>query len=150
MEAKTPQRTIPASDRYASGGPGEDLVAPNLVRAFLTTANGRAGDIAIRDPARSVELTWTELRDHAGRIAGGLAKLGVGVGDTVALMLNNRWELIPLDLGAVALGAVPFSIYQTSSAEQIAYLVPRAGSTRATSASSTATATCGSSIARRS
>jgi len=127
MEAKTPQRTIPASDRYASGGPGEDLVAPNLVRAFLTTANGRAGDIAIRDPARSVELTWTELRDHAGRIAGGLAKLGVGVGDTVALMLNNRWELIPIDLGAVALGAVPFSIYQTSSAEQIAYLVGDSG-----------------------
>ena len=33
------------------------------------------------------------------RIAGGLAKLGVEKGDTVALMLNNRPEFIPCDLG---------------------------------------------------
>ena len=34
-------------------------------------------------------------------------------------MLNNRWEFIPCDLAAVSLGAVPFSIYQTSAPEQI-------------------------------
>ena len=61
------------------------------------------------------------------RIAGGLAKLGVKKGDTVALMLNNRPEFIPCDLAAVSLGAVPFSIYQTSSPEQIQYVVDRRG-----------------------
>jgi len=127
MEAKTPERAVPAGDRYASGGPGVDLVAPNLVRAFMRTADRLADDVAIRDPARGVELTWAEVRAHAGRIAGGLAKLGVGKGDTVALMLNNRWEMIPSDLAAVSLGAVPFSIYQTSSPEQIAYLVGDSG-----------------------
>jgi long-subunit acyl-CoA synthetase (AMP-forming) len=43
-------------------------------------------------------------------------------------MLNNRHEFIACDLAAVALGAVPFSIYQTSSPEQIQYLVADAGS----------------------
>ena len=38
-------------------------------------------------------------------------------------MLSNRPEFIACDLAAVALGAVPFSIYQTSSPEQIAYVV---------------------------
>ena len=42
-------------------------------------------------------------------------------------MLNNRPEFIPCDLGGVALGGVPFSIYQTSSPEQIAYVVGDAG-----------------------
>jgi long-subunit acyl-CoA synthetase (AMP-forming) len=48
-------------------------------------------------------------------------------GDTVALMLNNRPEFIPCDLGAVALGGVPFSVYQTSSPEQIEYVCENAG-----------------------
>ena len=42
-------------------------------------------------------------------------------------MLNNRPEFIPIDLAAVSLGAVPFSIYQTSSPEQIQYVVSDAG-----------------------
>ena len=43
------------------------------------------------------------------------------------MMLNNRPEFIPIDLAAVSLGAVPFSIYQTSSPEQIQYVVSDAG-----------------------
>ncbi len=65
----------------------------------------------------------------AYRVAGGLASLGIGKGDTVAIMLNNRWEFIPIDLGAAYLGAVPFSIYQTSSPEQIQYVCEDADAT---------------------
>ncbi len=43
----------------------------------------------------------------AYRVAGGLKSLGIGKGDTVAIMLNNRWEFIPIDLGAAYLGGVP-------------------------------------------
>ncbi len=42
-------------------------------------------------------------------------------------MLNNRLEFFPIDLGVVTLGGVPFSIYQTASPEQIAYVVGDAG-----------------------
>ena len=42
-------------------------------------------------------------------------------------MLNNRMEFFPIDLGVVTLGGVPFSIYQTASPEQIAYVVGDAG-----------------------
>jgi len=38
-----------------------------------------------------------------------------------------RLEFFPIDLGAVTLGAIPFSIYQTASPEQIAYVVGDAG-----------------------
>jgi long-chain acyl-CoA synthetase len=112
------------AERYVSGGPARDLYAQNLALAFARTVERIPDDPAIiwgeGDDERRV--TWAEVAARAARIAGGLASLGVCKGDTVAIMLNNRPEFIPIDLGAVSLGAVPFSIYQTSSPEQIQYV----------------------------
>jgi long-chain acyl-CoA synthetase len=118
---------VTTAERYASGGPMPELAAANLFKAFEATADRLGDDPAICDDARNKELSWNEVRAVAGRLAGGLSRLGLSKGDTIALMLNNRWEFIPTDLAAVALGGVPFSIYQTSSPEQIAYVVSDAG-----------------------
>jgi long-subunit acyl-CoA synthetase (AMP-forming) len=99
-----------------------------VVEAFYETVDRLGSEMAIKDEERDVELSWNELRDTVHRIAGGLAQLGLEKGDTVAIMLNNRWEFIPCDLAAVSLGAVPFSIYQTSAPEQIEYLLTDAKS----------------------
>src|SRR5262245_4763507 len=114
---------VTTSERYASGGSAPELPAQNLVQAFYAQVERLTDDLAIRDEARDKELTWNELRDTVHRIAGGLANLGVKKGDTVAIMLGNRWEFIPTDLAAVSLGATPFSIYQTYAPEQIQYLL---------------------------
>jgi long-chain acyl-CoA synthetase len=118
---------VTTAERYASGGEGKELLAQNLALAFAKTAERLPDEVAIKDPARERELSWSELRDLVATLAGGLASIGVAKGDTVAMMLNNRWEFIPIDLAAVSLGAVPFSIYQTLSPEQIAYVVGDAG-----------------------
>jgi long-chain acyl-CoA synthetase len=118
---------VTTAERYASGGEARELYAPNLALAFRMTVERLGDDVAIIDSERDAELTWNDVAERAGRIAGGLAKLGLGKGDTIALMMNNRWEFIPIDLGAVHLGAVPFSIYQTSSPEQIEYVCSDAG-----------------------
>ena len=111
---------VTTSEGYASGGPGAEMVAPNLALAFQATAD-RLGD-ATATVSGDSKTSWNQLRAQARAAAGGLASLGVGKGDTVAIMLNNREEFMGLDLGAVTLGAVPFSIYQTSSPEQITYV----------------------------
>jgi long-subunit acyl-CoA synthetase (AMP-forming) len=114
-----------AAERYTSGGAGAEPDVTSFPAAFLRTA-ARLGDgDAVVDGDR--KLSWNELRAQARAVAGGLAGLGVGKGDAVALMLSNRLEFFPIDLGAVTLGAVPFSIYQTASPEQIAYVVGDAG-----------------------
>jgi long-subunit acyl-CoA synthetase (AMP-forming) len=117
---------VTTAERSASGGPGRDLYAQNLAKAFHQTVDRIGDDNAIVSPD-GTEITWNELRDRVARIAGGLAKLGVGKGDTVAMMMNNRAEFFACDLAIVSLGGVPFSIYQTSSPEQIQYIVSDAG-----------------------
>jgi long-chain acyl-CoA synthetase len=118
-----------AGTREASGGPPKEMHHPNLPLAFEAQVERIPDDDAIIDPTREKTLTFSETREMAHRVAGGLASLGIGKGDTVAIMLNNRWEFIPIDLGAAYLGAVPFSIYQTSSPEQIQYVCSDAEAT---------------------
>jgi long-subunit acyl-CoA synthetase (AMP-forming) len=97
-----------------------------LCEAFQITAADNAGRVALRTPGAEIELTFAEVAARVRNIATGLHKLGVRRGDTVALMLLNRPELNLCDCAAMHLGATPFSIYNTSSPEQIAYLFSNA------------------------
>ncbi len=72
------------------------------------------------------ELTWGEYADQACRVAAGLAGLGVGKGDRVALMIRNVVEFHIADIAAVLLGATPFSIYNSSAPDQIEYVASHA------------------------
>jgi long-chain acyl-CoA synthetase len=99
-----------------------------LCAAFQATVAERPQEIALRTPDDAVRLTWAEAADEVQRLAGGLAGLGVGAGDTVALLLRNRPEFNLVDTAAIHLGAVPWSIYATSSAEQIRFVLAGAES----------------------
>jgi long-chain acyl-CoA synthetase len=118
---------ITTAERYASGGPGGKLPARNLIEVLDATVERVGDDVAIRTADDSVTLTWNDVRVRSRAIAGGFASLGVPKGDTVALLLSNRPEFIPVDLAAVSLGAVPFSIYPTLTPDQIQYVISDAG-----------------------
>ncbi len=102
--------------------------APTLTEALRRTAANHPEIVAVRTPDDSVSLTWSELLQRVDAVAGGLAKLGVGHGDTVAIMLGNRPEFHIVDLAAAMLGATPFSIYATYPAEEVRYLCSDAAS----------------------
>jgi long-chain acyl-CoA synthetase len=102
---------------------GRAVDAPTLTEALRRTAANHPDIVAVRWPDDSVSLTWAELLERVDAVAGGLAKLGVKRGDTVAIMLANRPEFHIVDLAAVTIGATPFSIYTTYPAEEIEYLV---------------------------
>jgi long-chain acyl-CoA synthetase len=99
------------------------VTARTVAEAFRLTAAKRADEVAIRTKNDAFTITWGELRERVDALAGGLSKLGVQRGETVALMLSNRPEFHLCDLAAMMLGATPFSIYNTYSAEQISYLL---------------------------
>ncbi|HEY1834222.1 MAG TPA: long-chain fatty acid--CoA ligase [Solirubrobacteraceae bacterium] len=97
--------------------------APSIAAAFRITAAARLDEVAIRTKEDAFTITWGELRDRVDALAGGLHKLGLRRGDTLALMIGNRPEFHLCDLAGMMIGAAPFSIYSTYTAEQIAYLL---------------------------
>jgi long-subunit acyl-CoA synthetase (AMP-forming) len=102
---------------------GRAVDAPTLTEALRRTASNNPDIVAVRWPDDSISLTWAQLLDRVDAVAGGLARLGVKRGDTVAIMLGNRPEFHIVDLAAVTIGATPFSIYTTYPAEEIEFLI---------------------------
>jgi long-chain acyl-CoA synthetase len=102
---------------------GRAVDASTLAEALRRTAATHPDVVAVRTPDEGTSLSWAQLLERVDAVAGGLAKLGVQRGETVALMLSNRPEFHLCDLAAVTLGATPFSIYLTYPPEQIAYLL---------------------------
>jgi long-chain acyl-CoA synthetase len=103
------------------------LSAATLCEAFQITAGARPGAVALRTPGDGISITWAEYARRVRRIAGGLAALGVRRGDTVALMLANRPEFNVADTGVMHVGATAFSVYNTSTPEQVEFLFANAG-----------------------
>jgi long-chain acyl-CoA synthetase len=106
---------------------GKAVDAPTLTEALRRTAANHPENVAVRTPDDAVSLTWTQLLGRVEALAGGMAKLGVRRGDTVAIMLANRPEFHIADHAVVALGATPFSIYTTYPAGEIRYLIEDSG-----------------------
>jgi long-chain acyl-CoA synthetase len=98
-----------------------------FAQAVRATASQHPEIVAVRTPDDAVALTWADLLRRVDALAGGLAGLGVGHRDSVALMLGNRPEFHIADLAAVTLGATPFSIYVTYPAPEIEFLIRDSG-----------------------
>jgi long-chain acyl-CoA synthetase len=103
--------------------------APNLIeplwRHAATTPDRPL--LAFRDGDRFVPVTAREVADRVRGMAAGLIALGVQPGDRVALMCHTRREWLELDHGIQAAGAVTVPIYETSSAEQLQWIVADSG-----------------------
>ncbi|MBW8059388.1 MAG: AMP-binding protein [Solirubrobacterales bacterium] len=104
------------------------LETATLCEAFQTTAAEYAERPALRLKDTDFECSWAEFAATVRRRAAAFAALGVGRGDTVGFMLVNRPALHLCDAAAMHVGATCFSIYNTSSVEQIEYVVGDAAS----------------------
>jgi long-chain acyl-CoA synthetase len=67
------------------------------------------------------ERTWRQYAALVGRVADGLAQLGLARGERVAIIGDACEEWVLADLGAQALGAVTYGIYPTASAAETEY-----------------------------
>src|SRR4051812_36542987 len=84
------------------------LQEETLCGAFQVTAADHPDRVAIRTRGDEFSLTWGEYAKRTEKIAGGLAALGLGRGDTIGLMLTNRPEFHLVDTAAMHLGATPY------------------------------------------
>ena len=109
----------------------DQMVAGTTVaREFVDTVAKYGGETAIRwmQPDGSLgAMTFAELGEKAARAAAGFRSLGIEPGDRVVLMMRNIPEFHWLDLGVLLCGATPVSIYNSSSPDQVEYLVGHCG-----------------------
>ncbi|HXH56217.1 AMP-dependent synthetase/ligase [Iamia sp.] len=106
------------------------IVEGQTVTSLFAETVARIGDhTALRWKVGEDWRQWTfsELADLACRAATGLTAAGVGRGDRVVLMLRNTPEFHVLDLAAMLVGATAISIYNSSSPDQVEYLVGHSG-----------------------
>ena len=73
-------------------------------------------------------LSTSEFFGRTAGLAGGLEKLGVGRGDRVMLLTDNRPEWHMVDLATVDLGAADVPVYGTLTPAQISYQIKDSGS----------------------
>jgi long-subunit acyl-CoA synthetase (AMP-forming) len=99
-----------------------------LGEAFAATASEHLDAPALQSADGATSWTWREYSEGAAAAAAGLAGLGVGRGDTVALWMTNRPEFHVADTAALMLGAAPFSVYSTFTPEQAEHVIGDAGS----------------------
>ena len=69
------------------------------------------------------DVTAAQFRDEVRRVAKGLAAAGIGPGDRVGLLSRTRYEWTLIDYAIWAAGAVTVPLYETSSAEQIRWIL---------------------------
>jgi long-chain acyl-CoA synthetase len=107
--------------------PPPALESATMCEALMTTAAQRPDQVALRSPDDSVSLTYAQLTRRLAATASLLHDLGMRRGDALGLMMLNRPEFHVVDAAAMLLGATPFSLYNTSPAEQIAFVMGDAG-----------------------
>jgi long-chain acyl-CoA synthetase len=91
----------------------------SLSAAFVHRAATTPDRTALRAFERDQDLTFAAWLARSRALAGGLESLGVRRGDRVAMLLTTCVDFYVCDLGALLLGAVPFSLYATSPTVQL-------------------------------
>ncbi|MEV4759148.1 AMP-dependent synthetase/ligase [Micromonospora sp. NPDC049559] len=74
-----------------------------------------------------VDVTCRQFRDEVVAVARGLVAAGIEPGTRVGLMSRTRYEWTLVDYAIWAAGAVTVPIYETSSAEQMAWILADSG-----------------------
>jgi long-chain acyl-CoA synthetase len=77
------------------------------------------------------DVTCRQFRDDVVALARGIIGAGISPGDRVALMSRTRYEWTLIDYAIWAVGAVTVPVYETSSAEQVQWMLADSGAVAA-------------------
>jgi long-chain acyl-CoA synthetase len=109
---------------FAGVNSGANLLEP-LQR--LVKEDGQRVIAMTREGDRFVDWTSAQLADWIRAVAKGLVACGVDPGDRVALMAHTRLEWVIVDMAIMSAGAVTVPVYETSSAEQLGWILEDSG-----------------------
>jgi long-chain acyl-CoA synthetase len=99
--------------------------AATLPAMLVQHSDAHAKQVALRVKrlGRWEEMTWADYERRATRVGLGLRELGIGTGDRVAVLSDNRPEWLFADLGTQGIGGVTLGVYPTSSEAEVAHVL---------------------------
>jgi long-chain acyl-CoA synthetase len=92
-------------------------------KASLAPPGARPGG----QEAAWLDITARQFRDEVAALAKGFMAAGIGEGDRVALLSRTRYEWTVVDYALWAAGAVTVPVYETSSDEQVEWILTDSG-----------------------
>lgn len=100
-----------------------------LPKLLLRNAREFPNEVALREKRFGIwrEITWAQYAARAGRFALGLRALGVGPGDVVGLIGDNRPDWVMGEIAAHAAGARSLGVYRDALEDEVAYLLGFSG-----------------------
>lgn len=111
--------------------PGGPTVPPNVnaVQQLMVRADAAPDHpaLAYRDGDRFTTVTTRELWETVRELAAGLVAAGIKPGDRVGLHSGTRIEFTYFDYAIWAAGAATTTIYETSSPEQVRWILSDSG-----------------------
>ncbi len=83
------------------------------------------GEVAMREKEFGIwnEFTWDDYNTMVRRMALGMREVGIGEGDVVAIIGDNRPEWVASEVAAHALGAMSLGMFQDSLNQEVVYLI---------------------------
>src|SRR4051794_24923438 len=105
---------------------GPDEAIPDLLATNVAEHGDEVGYRVHRD-GQWRDVTWKEVGDQGAGVARGIIAAGVGAGDRVALQARTRYEWTLCDFAIWTAGAVTVPVYETSSADQVAWILSDSG-----------------------
>src|SRR5689334_13223006 len=90
----------------------EKRALSTFTETMYATAQSSSNGLVTGEPHRPVRHTWGEVHARAGRIAGGLARAGVGRGDAVPVLAGAPVEIAPVAQGIWMRGASLTMLHQ--------------------------------------
>jgi long-chain acyl-CoA synthetase len=82
---------------------------------------------AVRAPGGWTEVTAATFAAEVTALAKGFVAAGIGPGDVVGIMSRTRYEWTVADFALWSAGAVPVPIYETSSPDQVEWILSDSG-----------------------
>ncbi|HET6152181.1 MAG TPA: long-chain fatty acid--CoA ligase [Marmoricola sp.] len=106
--------------------------SPNLAVQFRERVSKSPGAEAFRVPAADdqpwVSYTWKQTGDRVEKLAAGLLSLGIESEQRVGIAAGTRLEWIEADLAVLCAGAATTTVYPSTMASDVAYILADSGS----------------------
>ena len=106
---------------FRSPHPDVSIPRQALTDFVLAAERGPAQDVALVEATTSRVVTYGELREQVRRVASGLAEIGVGKGDVVALCSPNSPEFAIVFHAVARLGAILTPMNPVNTAHELAH-----------------------------